>query len=1011
MGQARFGIQPTFAGGEFSPSMYARVDLPAMYAKGLKTCRNFTVLPHGGIRNRPGTKMIAAAGDSTHAVRLIPFVSGSNVAYTLEFGQGYIRFYTSDAQILASSTVTAWVTGTTYAAKAFVTQGGSTYICLVGHVAGTFATDLASGDWKLQTAYEISSPFQGVDLFNIKFAQNAGAMYFACAGYAPRQLVITAADNWAMTAYANTNGPFRLTNTDNTSTITPSGLTGSITLTASKSIFNAGHVGALWQLTSTIAGQTTTPSLTASSKNWLPTKATWSATTSGTWSGTILIQTSPDNITWTTVSTVTTNTTVSGTASFTDGYMRAILQSAVAFSGSASVAMTGNGDTTGPTVIHALNAATASVPAGDTVLITLTSLTGVGDTVKLQKSTDAGSTWSDLASYTTNQAATSVATGETACLVRAIKTIDGGGSPAATVNGTTGAAPTLTTTVSLANTSNSIQAGATWSIITNGSWTGKIRIEVSTDGGNNWSLVGSLSSTGSNNFNESGDTGESQCLLRISADPSVAFSGTATVDLTGNSFDWISVVLITAYTSATQVTGTVQAISNFSNTGLPNLSATFQWAEGSWSTYRGFPAAVAFYQDRLCWAATPTDPQNVWASQTSNYTNHGVSSPLVDSDSIGITLPSRTINIVRNLVGLGPSLIALTSDGEFSISPGGTGAFTPTSMTISGQGSRGSASPTPAIVGIEMILMQQMGTVVRNIIYQLAVNGFDGSNISVISQHLFTGFSITEMAYQQEPDSIVWAIRSDGKMLALTYMREQEVIAWSWHDSVGTFESICTIPSVTNKFNEPWVVYNLSGTRYICRMVPRDQGTDPTQQFFVDCGLSYSGAPATVITGLGHLNGLTVSILADGNVVPQQVVSGGQITLSVAASTVHAGLPYVCDAETLRLDAPDQKGTSQSRRVAINEVTMRFWNSRSGYLLATAEGVAAPASTGTVGFDEILQRDQSDSLSACPPLKTHDYRHSLNGGYDRGAGIFFRQVDPLPVAILAFIPLAVVSDR
>ncbi len=1013
MGQSRFGIQPTFAGGEFSPSMYARVDLPAMYAKGLKRCRNFTVLPHGGIRNRPGTKMIAAAGNSSYSVRLIPFVSGNGVAYVLEFGQSYIRFYTADAQIQASSTVTAWVTSNPYAVADFVTNGGNTYICVTAHTSGTFATDLAAGKWKLQTAYEISSPYLGADLFNIKFAQNAGTMYFACTGYAPRQLTITLADHWTLATYLNTNGPFRLQNTDTSSTITPTALTGSVTLNSSASIFNVGHIGSLWQLISTIPGQTTSPSLTASSTNWIPTKSAWQAITSGTWTGTILIQTSPDNITWTTVSTVTSNGTVSGTASFTNGYLRAVQQSALAFSGSASVALTGDGNTTGPTTLTAVSDATTAVAAGDTVLITLTSLSGTGDSVKLQKSTDAGTTWTDLATYTTNQAATSVATVETACLVRAIKTIDGGGTPAATVNGTTGAAPTRTTTISLANTSTAIQTGSSWSIITNGTWTGKIRIEISVDGGNNWSLVGSVSSGGSNNFSTSGSTGESQCLVRISADPTIAFTGTATVNLTGNSFDWVSVVKITAFTSATQVTATVQAINNFINTGLPNLSATFQWSEGAWSTYRGFPAAVAFFQDRLCWAATPTDPQNVWCSQTANYTDHGVSSPLVDTDAIGVVLPSRTVNIVRNLVGLGPSLICLTSDGEFSISPGATGAFTPFSMAISGQGSRGSASPTPAIVGIEMILMQQMGTVVRNIIYQLAVNGFDGSNISVISQHLFTDYSITEMAYQQEPDSVVWAVRSDGVLLAMTYMREQEVIAWSWHDSVGTFESICTIPNTTLKFNEPWVVYNLNGVRYICRMTPRDQGTVPADQFFVDCGLSYSGAAANIFSA-PHLAGLPVSVLADGNVYSGLTADGaGDVTLpnDITATKCHIGLPYVCDAETLRLDAADQKGTSQSRRVAINEVTVRFWNSRGGYLRAAAQGVTAPSATGIVGFDEILERDQSDPLGSAPPIKTIDYRHSLNGGYDKDAGIFFRQVDPLPVAILAFVPLYVVSDR
>ena len=111
----------TFAGGELSPGLHARVDL-AKYSTGLKTARNVNILSHGGVRNRPGTHYVAAAGDSTHAVRLIPFTYSTGQAYILEFGEGYIRFYTSDAPVIASSTVTAWAGSTGYAIGSFVTR-------------------------------------------------------------------------------------------------------------------------------------------------------------------------------------------------------------------------------------------------------------------------------------------------------------------------------------------------------------------------------------------------------------------------------------------------------------------------------------------------------------------------------------------------------------------------------------------------------------------------------------------------------------------------------------------------------------------------------------------------------------------------------------------------------------------------------------------------------------------------------------------------------------------------
>lgn len=998
-------IQASFAGGEFSPSLFGRVDIQK-YNTGLKKARNVNVIPHGGVRNRPGTKMVSAAGDSTHPVRVIPFTFSSGATFILEFGHLYIRFYTLDAQIQASSTVTAWVTGHSYVVGNFVTQGGNTYYCLVPHTSGTFATDLAAGDWVLQTAYQIPSPYAGSDLFNLKFTQSASVLYIAHNSYAPQQLTRILDDSWTIAAYAFAMGPFMLQNSDSTSTITPSAISGTgITLTASKSIFVAGHVSAFFELIATIVGQTISPTLTASVLNWLPTGTTWQCVTTGTWSGTILVQTSPDEITWTTVATVTTNTTVSGNTGFALGYMRAIMQSSLAFSGSATATLTGDGSVAAATNLGALNAVTPNVACGTTATITITG-TWSG-TVSIERSDDGGVTWNDLATtYTTNQSGTTQSTGKAIGLIRAKMTAYTSGTAVVTIDGTAATAPTLAVTISTASVSAAIQCGADWSVITTNTWTGKIRVEISTDGGNNWSLVQSLASSSSSNYNTSGSTGVRQCLIRVSADPTVAFTGTANIDLTSQSFDWTGIVQITAVASGTSATANVINISNTDSTGLANTSATYQWSEGSWSTYRGFPACATFFQDRLCWASTPAEPETIWMSQTGNYTNFGISSPLVDSDSISVVLPSRSVNIIQNLIVMPQGMIALTSDSEWAIAVGANGVLSPTSINTNLQGHRGSASISPVVCGIEIILLEQLGTIVRNLIYQLYVSGFMGDNISIISQHLFTGFTISEMAYQQEPDSIIWLVRSDGKLLSLTYMREQEVQAWTWHDSVGTFESVACIRSSANGFTEPWFVYNLNGTRYIVRMVARDMGTTPSSQFFVDCGLSYSGVAATVITGLAHLNGQKVSVLADGNVIPNISVAGGQITLAVAASTVHVGLPYVSDVESLQIEAQDPRGTLQGRRVAIPRVTLRFWNSRGGYT-----GPEAPSDDTVTTLDPITQRTIDDDFNVAIPLKTQDYQMVLQGGYDFGAHVFFRQVDPLPFCLLAFIPQIVPAEN
>lgn len=964
--------QATFAGGEFTPALHGRTDI-AKYKSGLRTARNVTVIPQGGCRNRPGTKYVADAGDSTGRVRLIPFIASSSVAYILELGDEYMRFYTLDARVESSP----------------------------------------------GTAYEISTPWAGDDVFKLKFAQSANTMYFAHPDYAPQVLTYTSSASWALAALSFINGPFRPQNTDTSWTLAASALSGSVTLTASKNLFDSGHVGALFEMVWTVVGQTITPSLTAAATNWIPTDQTWQAVISGTWSGTILVQTSPDNVTWTTVATVTSNGTSSGSTGFRNGYMRAIMQSALAFSGSASVALTGDGNTTGPTTLTAVNDATTPVPAGDTAVITLTSLTATGDTVKLQKSTDAGATWTDLASYTTDQAATSVATGSTACLIRAIKSVDGGGTPAATVNGTTGAAPTLSYTISTASVSQAIPCGSTWSAITTGTWTGKLRVEISTDGGNNWNLVQTFQSAGSNNFNTSGDTGVAQCLLRVSTEATVSFSGTATIDLTSQSFDWTGIVEISAVTNATSATATVQDLSNSDSTGLYSTSTTWQWSEGAWSDYRGWPAAVTFYQDRSAWASTEADPNTVWHSRTSSYADFGTSNPGVDTDGFDVLLVSRQLNSVIALIPMPQAMIALSSDMAFGLSPNSSGIYSAATVQQTPMDHRGSYDVEPVIVGNEVVLVQQMGTVVRNLIFQLAVNGFMGDNISVSSQHLFTGYTITQMAYQQEPDSIVWAVRSDGELLSCTYDRAQEMSAWTHHDTIdGLIESVAVIPSPANGLNELWLVVNRGGTRIIEVMKPRDQGTDPEDQWFVDCGAQYSGAATGTVTGLPSiLNGKQVAVLADGFVVANGqtdttplIPAGGSLTLpnSFRASKITIGLPITWDVGLLPMETPSQKGTSQGLRVKQPRAKLRVWNSRGGYIATNDPlndtGIAISSSRTFDEIQSLMLRDPDNvDMDEPLPLVTGLLDVTLPSGYQYDSHIFIRGIDPLPFTLLDVI--------
>ena len=155
---------------------------------------------------------------------------------------------------------------------------------------------------------------------------------------------------------------------------------------------------------------------------------------------------------------------------------------------------------------------------------------------------------------------------------------------------------------------------------------------------------------------------------------------------------------------------------------------------------------------------------------------------LLDTDGITINLPSRQVNQINNLIGL-TRLLILTNASVWSVGSSSTGVITPTTIDTKIENYRGSSGVVPVIVGNEVIYMQTNGKTVRNLGFELASESFTGSELNILAKHLFDKWTITDMAYQQDPDSIIWALRSDGVLLGCTYLPEQNLVAWHWHDT------------------------------------------------------------------------------------------------------------------------------------------------------------------------------------------------------------------------------------
>ena len=429
-----------------------------------------------------------------------------------------------------------------------------------------------------------------------------------------------------------------------------------------------------------------------------------------------------------------------------------------------------------------------------------------------------------------------------------------------------------------------------------------------------------------------------------------------------------------------------------------NISpATDNGPQSAYNPFTGagsYPGVAGIFEQRLIFGRTDNAPQTIWASQTGIFNNFGTGRPLRDTDSIEAALASTQVNEIRWLVPF-DELIVFTSGGEWIMTNGdNSDALTPTSVQYKVQGYRGCADVKPIVIGDTVIFVQRGGQVVRDLQYRLESDKYAGSNLSVLSEHLFRNRQIVAWAYQQTPSSIVWVVLDDGSFCSFTYLPEHEVWAWCPQETDGIVEEVASIPG--DEEDEVYFVVkrNINGSdvRFVEKLHTRDF-TAIEDAFFVDCGLTYDGVAATVISGLDHLVGETVSILADGNVSPQQVVAvGGTITLPQAASVVHVGLPYTSTLETLNVDLTAQGDTLQGKKKVINQVTLRLEDTRELWIGPDTDHLVQVPFRTDEGYEEATR------------LYTGDKRVTIRSSWGTNGRIVIRQSDPLPITILAIIP-------
>lgn len=467
---------------------------------------------------------------------------------------------------------------------------------------------------------------------------------------------------------------------------------------------------------------------------------------------------------------------------------------------------------------------------------------------------------------------------------------------------------------------------------------------------------------------------------------------------------------ITAYTDSTHVTATV-------NSTLGGTTATALWRLGIWygvegsSSTANYPRTVCFHQDRLVWGGASNYPNRIDGSNTSDYENYapsGTDGTVVDSNAYGFSLNATKVNVINWMVSDEWGMLAGTASGEWVVAASTQqNAVTPTNVTAKMVTAYGGTNVPPVRMGKATLFVQRTKRKVREMMYQFTIGSFQAADVSLIAEHL-TKSGIKQMASTLAPQPVVWIVRNDGVLVAMSYDKDQDILGWHQHqlggfsDSGKTLppivESVATIPSPTTDRDQVWV----SVQRYINGASVRtvelmqkywEDGDTLANAYFVDCGATYSGSATSTVSGLTWLKGQTVSVLADGSVHPDCVVdSSGAIALNRSASTIQVGLGYNSDGKTMRIEAGGADGPAQGKLKRIHRAIFRFFQS---------VGLSVQATNGTM-YPEPF-RTSADPMSAPVALYTGDKRWAWDGSYELEGQVFWRQDEPLPSNVLMVV--------
>lgn len=477
---------------------------------------------------------------------------------------------------------------------------------------------------------------------------------------------------------------------------------------------------------------------------------------------------------------------------------------------------------------------------------------------------------------------------------------------------------------------------------------------------------------------------------------------------------------ITVFTDDKHVTVEVDADYPFGST-----SATPYWRTGAWSDQLGWPEIVTFQENRICFAASLSNPITIWASQSSGYDRLTVLYGPTKSDNtvtaeLSITVPLAQKDVQRILwMSPGPTLAVGTVAGEWVVEgPDSSTAWSPTNNRPTLHTSRGSKEGSPGIrIETSVLYVQQKGKVLREFTFNFTKNALQSNDLTILADHILLDV-VEEIAYVQDPHSYVVARMATGELRFLTYVGDEDVGGWSRHviggeydGGIAVVESIAVLPDYEQGYDALWMIVkrtiNGSTVRYIEIMQPPFYQGDKADAWYLDCALQTSGSGLTEIDDLDHLEDATVGVYVDGAVRADAEVDFGTIGLEQSGDKVLVGFRYTSQLITIPLDWTDKGprsaalGTSLGKKQMITTVDLHVYETGPGVRVGPDSEIT----------NDIEVRQSSQSLDAAPGLLSGWVSMPIGGYFDSEAVLYFTVDDPVPFTLLEYSPRGNVNEN